>query len=290
MSTTQMSRPSRSCIIPAYPRYTRYSVPRSSGVTHKQHNPPRGRWTTRSSRQRKARMEAHVTASTTPRILMIQRKVPILAEVYQSGTRGPRMTILILRISHRLSYHVVTAMTRGTISSSGEHMGGKARVVRCRCVCLATNLEKVHYGHRHTSTAMSELEPVFAAANSLIELSADLEAGFRQSVREAVVRSIWAPLGGVRYLYKSTAYKYEQECRIVLPHSAIADDKRIRYTHDGNARTGPIRHLLRGRISANQGYVRVRHSSHHRSMRTPQDRCASFRRYTSTESWARWNS
>lgn len=56
---------------------------------------------------------------------------------------------------------------------------------------------------------------------------------------------IWTSLGPIRYLYKSKAYKYERECRVVLAQSnndATQDSIDFRFQSTG--RGGLIRHFV----------------------------------------------
>ena len=60
----------------------------------------------------------------------------------------------------------------------------------------------------------------------------------KQVLREA----FWKSLGRIRFLYKSPAYKYERECRFVIPTTEISDDQTsFEYRYDGGS-SGRLRH------------------------------------------------
>jgi len=58
-------------------------------------------------------------------------------------------------------------------------------------------------------------------------------------LNDDLARAIWKSLGILQYLYKSRAYRYENECRIVVPASEILSDT-VEYEFDQD--TGHLRH------------------------------------------------
>ena len=94
-------------------------------------------------------------------------------------------------------------------------------------------LKKVLYGAEEVECTAKILSPILDSLSSLVKI--------RQSVREELARVIRKFLEKIRYLYKSEAYKYENECRFVLAKSDIRESIYFEY-QDRNDSPGRIRH------------------------------------------------
>lgn len=73
----------------------------------------------------------------------------------------------------------------------------------------------LRYGTRARREAMTQLKPLFALLNRQVE---DVEKhSAKLAFQRRLGRTISCSLESVRYLYKSRAYAYENECRILRP-------------------------------------------------------------------------
>ncbi len=72
----------------------------------------------------------------------------------------------------------------------------------------SSQLRRVLYGKRHAQRAIVKLRPVLDSLKPL--------ASMQEDVRQMLASQFWEYLGRVRYLYKSEAYQYERECRLVV--------------------------------------------------------------------------
>lgn len=78
------------------------------------------------------------------------------------------------------------------------------------------------------------LKPVLDCLDPLVTVA---ERRLRENIREALAKRVWKFLERFRYLYKSEAHEYEEECRLVLVESDIAKpEDEIRF-EDGNGET-----------------------------------------------------
>ena len=101
-----------------------------------------------------------------------------------------------------------------TYGREGEGCSLKLSVPVCR-------LRKVLYGVRGIEYAEDALLPTLGILSRLVESNA--------GIQERVAKAVWGSLGRIRYLYKSDAYEYERECRVVMPESGIHDKDRIQF-------------------------------------------------------------
>lgn len=97
-------------------------------------------------------------------------------------------------------------------------------------------LRKVLYGSDKVKRAERKIRPV-------LDIVMPLAAGSRglctEKIRENLAEIVWRSLEEIRYLYKSTAYDYERECRFVIPESSI-DINEIRFERNDQKETASI--------------------------------------------------
>lgn len=74
------------------------------------------------------------------------------------------------------------------------------------------------------------LRPVLDCLDPLATVAGQ---GLREDIREALAKNIWKFLERFRYLYKSEAHEYEEECRLVLVESDILNQDEIQFEHQG---------------------------------------------------------
>lgn len=97
-------------------------------------------------------------------------------------------------------------------------------------------LQKVTYGRTHANRAAKKLRGVVRHLEPLMSDSAS------PGIRRQVAATILSSLGQLPYLYKSRAYSYEQECRLVALESALTHYGGIQYDFvEPSDRTGRIR-------------------------------------------------
>ena len=114
-----------------------------------------------------------------------------------------------------------------TYGREGEGCSLKLSVPRCR-------LRKVLYGAEATRATESVVLPILAILSPL--------AGIDDHTRRILAEAIWEPLERVRYLYKSEAYDYENEHRIVVHKSDVKEeDICFDYNGDGDSQVR-VRH------------------------------------------------
>ena len=98
-----------------------------------------------------------------------------------------------------------------------------------------SRLQKVLYGPEEVKSTAEALMPILDLLDPLLEID-------DSSIREQLAETVWEALERIRYLYKSKAYRYEQECRFVLLESDI-DKNKIRFEYqDRNNSPARIRH------------------------------------------------
>ena len=106
-------------------------------------------------------------------------------------------------------------------------------------------LRQVKYRPQDVRASWELLAPALARLRPLLSWGERLDVDARHHFREALAHMIWTSLGPIRYLYKSKAYKYERECRVVLAQSnndATQDSIDFRFQSTG--RGGLIRHFV----------------------------------------------
>lgn len=112
-----------------------------------------------------------------------------------------------------------------TYGREGEGCSMKLRTPKSR-------IRRVLYRQKDLGRAVSALEPVLECVGPLFEIE-------YRWLREELTRTIWRSLGSLQYLYKSPAYRYERECRVVMPDSAHV--KQIA-SYEYNDQTRRLRH------------------------------------------------
>ena len=103
----------------------------------------------------------------------------------------------------------------------------------------SATLQKVIYGYDSARTNARRLRPVLECLSPIVQ-------GAGQSRRPAVQRQVAATLleclGEIPYLYKSSAYSYEEECRIVAMESDLEGHGGILYDFEaGRGESGRLR-------------------------------------------------
>ena len=116
-------------------------------------------------------------------------------------------------------------------------------------------LKRVHYDTDEISKTLGDLEPILKSVLPLVEKSNGLSDSLRDGFQGSLARQICDSLDSIRYLYKSRAYKYEQECRIVRTEApAPPEPSDIHYSYQAHGNLKSIRHyctdsdLLVGRM------------------------------------------
>lgn len=97
-------------------------------------------------------------------------------------------------------------------------------------------LKKVIYGKEKTEQTIELLSPVLDSLEPLIS---------KQRISEKLSDIVWKHLDRFRYLYKSEAHEYENECRFVVGESELGeeDKKKIRFEfQDRNGSSPRVRH------------------------------------------------
>ena len=109
--------------------------------------------------------------------------------------------------------------------------------------CPENRLRRVLYDPQELKATAGILGPVL---DSVIPLTQTGEEQLREEVSRKLAESVWKSVARIRYLYKSEAYKHENECRFVLPKSSIdanADKTKVYLEYqDRGGLPGRIRH------------------------------------------------
>ena len=101
-------------------------------------------------------------------------------------------------------------------------------------------LRRVRYGRDGVLDTMRLLNPIFDYLKPLVEI---LDPSAGTDILSRLSGVVWKSLEGVRYLYKSEGYEYEEECRIVVTELDIIDKEKIYFeSADQNDSSGYIRH------------------------------------------------
>ena len=106
-----------------------------------------------------------------------------------------------------------------------------APLPRLRTVFYDPKKEKVKHTVKELQSILELLDPLVAIDNSS-----------RESIKKKLAETVWKPLERIRYLYKSKAYKHENECRFVLLEANIDKDKICFEYQDRNNSPARIRH------------------------------------------------
>ena len=102
-----------------------------------------------------------------------------------------------------------------------------------------SRLEKVLYGIPEAQQTAKILSPVLDSLNSLVRTA---KGPLRKAVQGESARVVWSFLDRIRFLYKSSEYEYENECRFVVPGSDIQDKDKIRFQYQDQNNSPRIRH------------------------------------------------
>lgn len=106
-------------------------------------------------------------------------------------------------------------------------------------------LRRVKYGASDVQKSWELLAPALDRVDSLVDSGSNLSVAARRHFRESVAHMVWTSLGSIRYLYKSEAYRYERECRVVLPQSSNdARQDSVNYCFQSTGQGGRIRHFV----------------------------------------------
>ena len=87
---------------------------------------------------------------------------------------------------------------------------------------LSKQLQKVLYGKKKVKFVADLLRPTLDSLDPLVRIH---NQKLREDVREKLAEVVWQYLEKIRYLYKSEAYDYENECRVVVAESEAIKDK-----------------------------------------------------------------
>lgn len=102
-----------------------------------------------------------------------------------------------------------------------------------------SELRQILYGPDKVKSNAKVLRPVLDSLKPLVRIR---DSSLRESIREKLAETIWKSLERIRYLYKSKAYEYEHECRLIVPESDT-DKNKIRFEYqDRNNSPARLRH------------------------------------------------
>ena len=103
-------------------------------------------------------------------------------------------------------------------------------------------LKKVLYdkdGEDGVRTTIELLNPILDSLQPLAEIKSPVA----DKILSRLCETVWKSLERFRYLYKSEAYEYEKECRIVVAEPDITDEEKICFeSGDQNDSSEQIRH------------------------------------------------
>ncbi len=107
----------------------------------------------------------------------------------------------------------------------------------------AVHLKKVLYGNEVNQT-LRALEPILNALSSIFVSDNKVP----EIVRGKTIEEIYKQLKGIIYLYKSKAYEYENEARVVRLESEIKEEEKVEKIHfdyqEGSVGSPRIRHYI----------------------------------------------
>ena len=88
-------------------------------------------------------------------------------------------------------------------------------------------LRRVFYGEEHVAITRDLLLPILDLVKPLTERY--------ESLRKEMAETIWRRLEAIRFLYKNSAYDFENECRVVLTTDSPGfEQSRVRFEPRGN--------------------------------------------------------
>ena len=103
-----------------------------------------------------------------------------------------------------------------------------------------SELRQVFYGKEKTSRAAHEILRVLRLLDPLVRIKSMIKSDIRRLLADC----IWEALGSIQYLYKSEAYHYERECRVVL-HESDVDSNSISFDYQISPHGEPmLRHFF----------------------------------------------
>lgn len=104
-----------------------------------------------------------------------------------------------------------------------------------RLSIATSKLRRVLYGAESVTKTRELLLPILDHLRPLMDIKDDL-------ITQQIRKTLWDSLGRIRFLYKSQAYAYERECRIVATRNEVDDgDICFDYRDDGKPNKG-LRH------------------------------------------------
>ena len=104
-----------------------------------------------------------------------------------------------------------------------------------------SNIWKVLYGD---DEAQSTMDTIVRAIDQLKSLSLAVNQEWHDRFCQRLMESVWWVINQVRYLYKSSVYEYEKECRYVPTLENSEQDVRFEYNEHGNDGSPRIRHYV----------------------------------------------
>lgn len=117
----------------------------------------------------------------------------------------------------------------------GEGCSLKLRIPRDR-------LRKVLYGADKVNSTWKDLLTVLDDLYSVLDPLVNIDKQpLKEIIQKNLAEVIWKFLARLRYLYKSEAYKYESECRFVIPE-LDADKDKICFEYQEQNNSLRIRH------------------------------------------------
>ena len=96
----------------------------------------------------------------------------------------------------------------------------------------AFRLRTISYGATKANRDAQKLRPLISSLDPVVRCARDRAVHGDMTLNRQVAATILESLGEISYLYKSSAYQYEHECRVVALQSAFEDDGGIRHTFD----------------------------------------------------------
>ena len=109
----------------------------------------------------------------------------------------------------------------------------------CSIVCSVDTeiLNRVIYGEK-------ELEPTIDSIRPVLDCLAPIVAKISTAMHVSLVTQVWKSLMKIAYLYKSSAYKYEKEYRVVVLESDVKPED-VKFHYRDSATGSPrIRHYV----------------------------------------------
>ena len=105
-----------------------------------------------------------------------------------------------------------------------------------------SRLQKIQYGPEGIKQAEKEIVSVLDLLDSLFEIA---DKSIQKKIRLKLAETFWGAIERIRYLHKHGAYKYENECRVVVAESDVFEKSEIRFENEGKkASPGKIRHFF----------------------------------------------